>query len=374
MTLLIAGRIARGGRLEEGWIEVDGALVRATGAGNPRREPDEHPGGILAPGLCDLQVNGASGREVCGGGDSLDRIEHVQLVHGVSSYLPTLISPDDATAERVLSELEERASDPASGVIGAHVEGPFLSPRHAGIHPVDRLRVPARGVPAWLDSPAVRMVTLAPELPGALQLISRLVARGVIVSLGHSDADAETGQAAIEAGATMATHVFNAMGPLGHRAPGLAGLALVDERVRAGVIADGVHVDAIVLELVRRAAGSRVVLVTDATPAAAAPPGRYELAGSTIESDRSGSVRAPDGTLAGSRLTLDEAVRRWSELTGATLAEAVAAASESPAAAMGMPPRLAPGSPADLVIFDDTGAVCRVMWRGRWLSGGALRC
>jgi len=368
VTLLLAGRVATGGSLEQAWIEIDGDVVAAIGAGDPPREPDERTDGILAPGLCDLQVNGAGGSEVCGGIASLDRIDAIQLAHGVTSYLPTLLSPDDATAERVLPELWERASEPASPVAGAHVEGPFLSPQFAGIHAPERLRVPASGVPPWLASPAVRMVTLAPELPGALELIRRLTARGVAVSLGHSGADAATARAAIDAGAAMATHVFNAMAPLGRRAPGLPGVALVDKRLRVAVIADGVHVDALVLELIRRAAQSRVVLVSDATPASAAPPGRYEMAGAAIETDRSGGAWSLDGRLAGSTLTLDEAVRRWTEMTETTLAEAIAAASESAAAVIGLPRPLARGSAANLAVFTDGGAVARVMWRGRWLA------
>jgi N-acetylglucosamine-6-phosphate deacetylase len=146
------------------------------------------------------------------------------------------------------------------------------------------------------------------------------------------------------------------MGPLHHRAPGLAGVALVDERVRVGVIPDGRHVDPIVLELVRRSAGSRVVLVSDATPAAGAPAGRYSMAGVTID----GEGRTVDGRLAGSILTLDAGVRSWLASTGATLADALAAASSAPE----------PGGAADLVLFDDGGEVRRVMRRGRWLSTG----
>jgi N-acetylglucosamine-6-phosphate deacetylase len=293
---------------------------------------------LRVPGLCDLQVNGAGGHEVTDGPDALDAIDRIQLEHGVTSYLPTLVSPDDETAERALPELEERVRDPASPVAGVHVEGPFLNPEHAGMHPVARLRSPADGVPDWIEHPAVRLVTLAPELPGALDLIARLRARGIAVSLGHSGAGSEQALAAVDAGATLVTHVFDAMAPLRHRAPGLVGVALVDPRVYVGVIADGVHVDPLVLELVRRAAGERAFLVTDATPAAAAPPGRYRMAGVEIERrEPRDAARTRDGRLAGSALTLDEAMRNWAAMTGATLAEAAAAAGEVPARAAGLP-------------------------------------
>jgi N-acetylglucosamine-6-phosphate deacetylase len=368
---VIAGRIARGGRMEAGWIEIEGGRVAGGGPGEPPGRPDERVEGILAPGLCDLQVNGAGGREISGGAEALDAVDRIQLAHGVTSYLPTLISPDDEVAEGVLAELGERAADPSSPVRGAHVEGPFLSPEHRGVHPLERLRVPADGVPEWLDAPAVSLVTIAPELRGALALIARLAARGVTVSLGHSGAGARAARAAIDAGATMVTHVFDAMAPLDHREAALPGVALVDERVRVGVIADGVHVDPLVLELVRRAAGGRVVLATDSTPAAAAPPGRYPMAGIAVAADPAGGARASDGTLAGSTLTLEAAVRAWATMTGATVAEALAAASEEPAAALGLPAPLAPGSPADLVELTEGGEVRRTMLAGRWVFEAA---
>ena len=167
MNLMLAGRLARGGALADGWVEVEGERIAATGSGAPPRPPDERHDGIVAPGLFDLQVNGAGGHEVTAGAAALDAIDAIQLAHGVTSYLPTVVSADDTVAERVVAELAERTADPASPVAGIHLEGPFLSGEHAGMHPVGRLRSPADGVPAYYSSPAVRLVTLAPELPGA---------------------------------------------------------------------------------------------------------------------------------------------------------------------------------------------------------------
>jgi N-acetylglucosamine-6-phosphate deacetylase len=366
VSLLLAGRLARGGSIERGWLELDGERIKAAGDGDPPRPPDERHDGIVAPGLCDLQVNGAGGHEVTGGSDALDAVDAVQLAHGVTSYLPTIVSTGDATAERAVAELAERAADPASPVAGVHLEGPFLSGAYAGVHPVAALRSPALGVPAYYGSEAVRLVTLAPELPGALDLIRSLRARGVAVALGHSGASAEVARSALDAGARLVTHLFNAMAPLHHRAPGLVAVGLVDERASVGVIADGLHVDPLVLELTRRAARRRVVLVSDAAPAAAAPPGGYALAGVELESDPSGGVREPAGRLAGSSLTLDAALRNWASMTGASLGEAIAAAAEAPAAVLELPPGLRPGAAADLVELDDAGAVLRVMQRGHW--------
>jgi N-acetylglucosamine-6-phosphate deacetylase len=367
MTLL-AAELALGGRIAPGWVDVDGGRVRGIGHGRAPREPDERPAGILAPGLCDLQVNGGAGHEVTAGEDALAAIDALALAHGVTSYLPTLVSPDDATAECALTALAARAADPASPVDGVHLEGPFLNPAHAGMHPVARLRTPSEGIPAWIEHPAVRLVTIAPELPGAIELIAGLTQRGIAVALGHSGAGADVARAAVEAGARLVTHVFNAMAPLHHRAPGLAGLALVDDRLRVGVIADGHHVDPLVLELVRRGAGERTVLVSDATPAAGAPAGDYEMAGLTITRDQDGLARTDAGRLAGSTLVLDEALRNWHAMTQASLAQSVFAASEAPAAAAGLPAATRAGDPANYVLLDADGRVRRVMQHGRWLG------
>ena len=355
MSLLLAAQLALGGRVAPGWAEIEGDRLAGIGHGDPPRAPDQRLDGVLAPGLCDLQVNGAAGFEVGDGPAALDAIDALLLAHGVTSYLPTLVSPVDGSA---LEELGARAADPASPVAGVHLEGPFLSPAHAGMHPPQRLRSPADGVPDWFEHPAVRLVTIAPELPGALELIGQLAARGVTVSLGHSGADADVARAAIDAGARMVTHVFNAMGPMHHRAPGLVGVALTDERVRVGVISDERHVDPVVLEVVRRCTDRRVVLVTDATPAAGAGAGSFTMAGVPID----GAGRTPDGRLAGSVLTLDEGVRRFASATGATLAEALFAASEATGLATGC----TAGAPADLVLLGDRCDVRAVLRGGRW--------
>ncbi len=365
---MLSGKLASGGRLRPGWLEIRGERLGDVGWGAAPRRPDERPDGVIAPGLCDIQVNGAGGHEVTGGAGALDAIDALLLAHGVTSYLPTLITTEPGALRRAIDELDERIADPRSPVAGVHLEGPFLSPAHAGVHRRSLLRAPGAGLPCGFEAPAVRLVTLAPELPGALELIAQLRRRGIAVALGHSGASADVARQAIDAGARLVTHVFNAMGPLHHRAPGLVGLALVDRRVTVAVIPDGLHVDSLVLELVRRAAGARVALVSDASPAAEAPPGDYAFAGTPIVARTDGSVRTAAGRLAGSGITLDVALRRWLALTGASLAVAARAASERPAAAVGLPSGLRPGGPADLVLLDTDGAVRRVMRRGAWLE------
>ena len=231
MSHLVAGRIARGGELEAGWLEIEGDRIVAAGSGPPPADAEGDEAVIVAPGLVDLQVNGAAGVEVTDGAAALDAIDRVQLAHGVTSYLPTLVSPDVGGALGTLEEIAERVDDPASPVDGVHVEGPFLSPDHAGMHPRDRLRPVPAEPPALLRSGSVRSSRSPPSSTGRFALIRALRELGIIVALGHSAASAEQALAAVDVGACMATHAFNAMAPLGHRHPRLVGAALADRRV-----------------------------------------------------------------------------------------------------------------------------------------------
>jgi N-acetylglucosamine-6-phosphate deacetylase len=366
--MIISGLLVRGGRMAGGWIEVQAGRIAGAGPGEPPRPADVHHDGPIAPGFVDLQVNGGVGVEVVAGPEAIERIDARQLRHGVTSYLPTIITTDDASAERALDELAEHAADAASPVAGVHLEGPFLNRHHRGVHRAELLRAPADGVPDYYQHPAVRLVTLAPELPGALALIERLVARGVTVSLGHTGADVATGERAADCGATLVTHLFNAMSPFHHRAPGLVGWALLSDRIDPCVVADELHVVPLTLELIRRAAGDRVILVTDASVAAGAEPGEYLQAGVTIRLQADGRAVNRDGTLAGSAIALDAAVRTWAESASAGIPAAIAAASVRPAAAIGLVAGLESGDPADLVLLDAAGRVVGVMRRGDWVS------
>ena len=363
---VISGKILERGRAFEGWVEVRGDRVADVGRGSPPRRA-RHRAAFVAPGLCDVQVNGAAGHGVTEGSGALDAIDAALLPRGVTSYLATVITASDQDATAALRAAEERMDDPSSPVEGVHLEGPFLNRRFRGVHPEGLLSQPDLGVPDYYRSPAVRLVTLAPELPGALELVRALRSRGVTVSMGHTGASAQEAAAGHRAGATSVTHLFNAMRPFNHRDPGVAGWALAEPRVRLGVIPDGIHVDPTVLAVVARAAGNRVVLVTDATPAAAAPPGTYHMG--DVDLHREGPRVLDDrGTLAGSLLTLDEGVRRWSRFTSASPAAAWAAASERPARLLGVTAGLRPGSPADVVLLDGEANVERVMRRGKWVS------
>ena len=369
MTTLVAGSLAVGGELHRGWLEIDGGQVVQRGDGDPPREPDVAHDGVVAPGFVDLQVNGVAGHDVAAGPEDLDAVDAALVRQGVTTYVAVLASPDAALAERVMPEFERRSTDPASPLAGVHFEGPYISRDHIGAHPPERVVPVPERPPDWMRSPALAVVTLAPELPGAAALIAELDRMGVMVSLGHSGATAWETRAAADAGAQMVTHIFNAMAPIHHRETRLAGAALTDERLKVSVLSDNVHVAAPALELVHRAAGDRVVLVSDATPGAVAPPGRYSMSGVEVERHEDGTVRTPEGRLAGSGLTLDAHVRHWASLTSASLAEAIRAATEVPGSLIGRSARLDRGAPADLVLLDRrTSEVIRVMRRGEWVE------
>jgi N-acetylglucosamine-6-phosphate deacetylase len=239
--------------------------------------------------------------------------------------------------------------------LGLHLEGPFLSAAKRGAHPEALLRPPTlAAIERWSKASGVLLVTLAPDVPGALEVLEALVERGVVVSLGHTAASAEQAMAAVDAGARWVTHLFNAMAPLHHREPGLAGVALTDPRVRVGLIPDGIHVHPQVVALAQRALGERLTIVTDAVAAMGMPPGRQALGRAEVTVGDDG-VRLADGTLAGSNLTMDLGVRNLVTFTGCSWETALHAASAAPAAVLGDGDRgsLHVGARADLVVLTD---------------------
>jgi N-acetylglucosamine-6-phosphate deacetylase len=227
--------------------------------------------------------------------------------------------------------------------LGAHFEGPFINSKRSGAHDLALLIAPREGqrhVASWSRDTGVRVVTLAPELDGALDLVRELVGRGVVVSAGHSDATRDEAVAAFDAGVSYVTHLFNAMSPLGHRDPGLPGAALADTRVMVGLIPDGIHVHPDVVRSATRAAGSdRVSIVTDATAALGMPPGRYVLGGRDVVLDGTSVRLADDDRLAGSALTADQAVRNFQSMTESNPAEAIGAMTRVPARLIGLADR-----------------------------------
>jgi N-acetylglucosamine-6-phosphate deacetylase len=290
---------------------------------------------------------------------------------GVTSWLPTVVTAPPSARAHAMAALAAFDDPTAAVPLGLHLEGPFLAPERRGAHDPSHLALPSRDVVAaegWAAAAGVALVTLAPELPGALDVVRTLVARGVTVAAGHSSATAAQAAAALDAGVTYVTHLFNAMAPLHHREPGLAGVALTDERARVGLIADGIHVDPVVARLAARALGDRLSLVTDAVAALGAGPGAGTLGSLGIEVAAADlSVRLPDGTLAGSTLALDRAVRNAVAFAGLDLAAAVRAVTATPAAVLGLADRgvVAPGAVADLVLLTPEGEVVATVVGGR---------
>lgn len=346
--------------------------------GSPARPPGEGPavldvtGLVVAPGLVDLQCNGAAGIDLTAEPERLWEVAAALPRWGVTAWLPTIVSSPPEVRARALAAWRAGpppGTGPVAAPLGLHLEGPFLAPERRGAHDPRHLVPPSVGLveeEGWSAEAGVALVTLAPELPGALDVVRRLVAAGVAVAAGHSSATAAEAREAVEAGVTWVTHLFNAMAPLHHRAPGLAGVALADPRLRVGLIADGVHVDPTVVAVAARALGDRLTLVTDAVAALGAPPGPVRL-GSVTARVEGGAVRLADGTLAGSALSLDRAVRNLAAFADLPLATAVQAATATPTAVLGLDDRgaVVPGARADLVVLTPDGEVVATIVGGR---------
>jgi N-acetylglucosamine-6-phosphate deacetylase len=312
--------------------------------------------GLAAPGFVDLQVNGFGGidflaaepPDYCAAGAAL-------AATGVTAYLPTFISaPEDATT-RAVAAAAAAAAEPGPHILGVHLEGPFLSARWPGAHDPRHLQAPdAALIERLAHAGPIALVTLAPELPGALELIRTLLGRGIIVSCGHSDADADLAHAAFDAGARAITHLHNAHRRCLHRDPGVGGVALVRADVTVQAIVDGVHLAPEIAYAAFLTARDRFCLVSDAMAAAGLGEGRYRLGSREVQVEGM-TARLPDGTLAGSVLTMDAAVRNLVAI-GTSEVEALLAATRAPSRllARGDLGVLAPGAAADIVVLDDS--------------------
>jgi N-acetylglucosamine-6-phosphate deacetylase len=275
--------------------------------------------------------------------------------HGVTAFLPTIVTSERGSVEAALEAFGRRNSAAAGAVpLGLHVEGPFISPARAGAHDPALLRDPDPDeVSRWADSGGVRVLTLAPELPRGLEVVDLASGRGIVVAIGHTDADAATATAAVDAGARYATHLFNAMPPFRHRTPGPVGALLADARVTIGLILDRHHLDPIVVSLVERMAHGRVSLVSDAIAALGLGDGVHRLGGRAVEV-QDGAARLQDGTLAGSATPLDVCVRSFAAMTRAPEG-AIAAVTTVPARLLGLEDgrgALRIGGRADVVLLD----------------------
>jgi N-acetylglucosamine-6-phosphate deacetylase len=351
--------------IPSGYLAVKEGRVRSLGSGAP-------PGGLgpvldlgdvlVAPGFVDLHVHGGGGDEVnCASPDeaaaSVRRLAWFHATHGTTSLVPTTVSDTTEVLLAAVRGIAAVAREGGSGVLGSNLEGPWLSPRRAGAQFPGALRPPSLAELAQLleaASGTLRLLTLAPELEGAMELIAAARAAGVVVSIGHTDADYETARAAFDAGVTQATHLFNAMAPIHQRRPGPVTAALSDPRVGLELVADGAHVHPALISLVASLAPERLLLITDAIAAAGAPPGRYRLGPQeVVVSDGRALLAGHKDIVAGSVLTMERAVAVATQLAGVPLLTALRAASLQPARAVGARAKghLAPGADADIVVL-----------------------
>ncbi|KZB85812.1 N-acetylglucosamine-6-phosphate deacetylase [Amycolatopsis regifaucium] len=357
----VAGALV-GGNYRAGDVEIDedSGRVAAVGLARPGR-------GLAIPGLIDLQVNGFAGVDFLNAdADGYVRAGIALARTGVVAFQPALITDrPDRTISAIITAGKAQSVPVGARVLGAHLEGPFLSRERPGTHPVEYLRTPDLTLAQrLLNAGPVTQLTLAPELPGAVELVDLCVRSGVLVSCGHSDATAAATHAAVDHGARLITHLFDAMRPFTHRDPGIAGDALTRREVTIGLIADPSHLAPEAIHLAFRAAADRIILVTDDLAAGGCPDGHYRL-GSVDFEVSDGVARRTDGTLAGTTITLLEAVRHACDI-GVTTEAAVNAATCTPATLypgldLGL---LRPGDRADVLVLDDALRLRKVLLRG----------
>jgi N-acetylglucosamine-6-phosphate deacetylase len=362
--------------LRPGWIELSDGVVDAVGAGAPPRPADRDLGAVtVAPGFVDTHVHGGGGTNFSAAAHSATTTAaDFHRTYGTTSLIASLVT---AGPDELLHQITGLAGDVRDGLIdGIHLEGPWLSTVRCGAHQPALMRDPD---PVEIDrvleagAGSVRMITLAPEREGALEAIRRIVDAGVAVAVGHTEASYEQTRAAIAAGATVGTHLFNAMRPINTREPGPVIALLEDDRVTVELITDGVHVDPALYRHVSRSAGpDRVSLITDAISAAGMSDGTYQLGPLDIDVVNGVARVAGTQTIAGSTATMDHqfrfAVRHSGLPRDQALRAAVRQASINPARALGLPATgLVPGGVADLVVMDTDLAVTAVLRRGSWV-------
>ncbi|MET8451047.1 N-acetylglucosamine-6-phosphate deacetylase [Streptomyces sp. NPDC005209] len=376
-SLVLAGArvVLPTGIVNDGRVIVEG--TRIAGAAPPDARVVDVGGHWLVPGFVDIHNHGGGGASFSGTVDEVLTAVRTHRLHGTTTLVASTVTDDmDFLVKQagLLSELAEQGD-----LAGIHFEGPFISPCRKGAHSEDLLRDPDPAeVRKLIDAGRgkARMVTLATELPGGLDSVRLLADHGVIAAVGHTDATYEQTVEAIDAGATVATHLFNAMPALGHRSPGPVAALLEDERVTVELINDGTHLHPAALELAFRHAGARrVAFITDAMDAAGIGDGRYMLGPLEVEVAEGVARLVHGGSIAGSTLTLDRAFQRAVTVDGLPVEDVVAALSANPARLLGMADRvgsLEPGKDADLVLLDDGFAVKGVMRQGAWVVAPQL--
>lgn len=338
----------------------------------------EFDGAYLLPGFIDIHVHGAGGHDVMDARlESFEVISHKLAAEGVTGYLATTMTAEQSQLEAVFSLIPQamQAKHDAK-LLGVHLEGPFISPEKAGAQMARYVRKPDVALfQAWqaLSKNHIKLMTLAPELPQAIELIKAAIATGVVVSIGHTEASYAETRAAIAAGCSQATHLFNAMRGMHQRDPGAAGALLLSPMITAELIADGIHVHPAMIELAWRLKQvNGLVLVTDAMRAKCMGDGRYELGGQTV-TVHNGRATLETGQLAGSTLRMPEAIKNIMQFTGCSLQQAISLASHNPARILGLldyTGRIDMGLAADLVVMSKEGKILLTLCDGREVFAG----
>lgn len=376
VTLLGNGRVVTPDAvLDPGWIEISGERIVEVGSGDPGRPLDiDLAGRVVVPGFVDTHVHGGGGASYLSATpEETATVVEFHRSHGTTTTFASLVSTTAEELERQVAALAELAADDV--VDGLHLEGPWISEVRRGAHDPTVLRPPTTEELERLlalGRGTIRMVTLAPELPGALDAVRQIVDAGAVAAVGHSDATYEAVLAAVDAGASVGTHLFNGMPPLHHRKPGPVGALLEDPRVVVELVADGIHLHPATIDLAVRAAGpDRVSLVTDAMTAAGMGDGDYALGGQAVRVENGVARLADSDSIAGSTLTMDAAFRFVVQEVGLSLEQAARIASTTPARAFGLVDvgALRPGQRADLVVLDADLNVVAVMRCGSWVAG-----
>jgi N-acetylglucosamine-6-phosphate deacetylase len=371
-NLCLAGRwLQPDGAWATGFISIEGGQIKQVGVG-PAPKSATHvlpPEAAILPGFIDLQINGAFGVDLTADPSAVPVLSERLPAHGVTAFLPTIITSPIERYPELLAACNLTPAPAGAQPLGLHLEGPFLHPDKRGAHDPRCLCLPTpEHLEPLLRPELVRLITLAPELPGGLAAIARINQHGIIASVGHSTASYEEARCAFESGLGYAVHLFNAMPALHHRQPGLAGALLEPAAPPVGLIADGIHLHPAILRLAYAARGvTGLTLVSDAMAAAGLGPGVYPLGQQEVTVGERGA-RLPDGTLAGSAILLDEAVRNMVTFGVCSLAEAALMASLTPAHVLGLAGRkgqLLPGYDADLVALDPDLRVCLTIINGK---------
>jgi N-acetylglucosamine-6-phosphate deacetylase len=377
-TVLTADRLLSPDEiLEQPVVAIEDGVISSIASRHssplPAGHPVDWPNATLIPALFDVHIHGCGGHDVMEAtGSALDAIGTFLARHGVGAYCATTVTAPLDTLLRALERLAKLLHGPREGArpVGIHLEGPFLSPHKRGAHAESQLLTPSVALfeQLWEASEGnIRVMTIAPELPGSEETIAHAAKLGVRVSLGHSNAEADAARRGVQAGAVTATHTFNAMRRFDHRDPGLLGEVLTNDQLFAEIICDGLHVDPAAVRLYWKAKGrERAILITDAMAGTGMPDGTYQL-GELEVRVKDGRCVVGEDTLAGSTLTLDRGVRNFAAFTGASLADTVALATRNPARMTGLDGeigRLAPGRPADIAVLSPQNEVVETFLRG----------